>query len=121
MNDLLAVEGVKRQRRGIAEKLAIVEQTLQPGASVARVAQQYGINANQIFNWRRLYQRGLLSEKAKTSNLLPVRIAAEAAAGTAEPTRASGSIYVEFGKARIRIEGRADKKALGLVLEYLLR
>jgi transposase-like protein len=39
------VEGSKRQRRSIAKKRKIVEQTMQPGASVARVAQQHGVNA----------------------------------------------------------------------------
>ena len=47
-----------RQRRSIAEKRRIVEQTLVEGASVARVARGHGINANQVFGWRRLYQAG---------------------------------------------------------------
>jgi len=35
------VEGAKRQRRSIAKKRKIVEQTMQPGTSVARVAHQH--------------------------------------------------------------------------------
>ena len=42
-----------RQRRSIAEKRRIVEETLVEGASVARVARAHGINANQVFGWRR--------------------------------------------------------------------
>ena len=49
--------GSLRQRRSIAEKRRIVEETLAPGASVARVARAHGINANQVFGWRRLYLR----------------------------------------------------------------
>ena len=45
-----------RQRRSIAEKRRIVEETLVEGAAVARVARAHGINANQVFGWRRLYQ-----------------------------------------------------------------
>jgi transposase len=36
---------------------------MQPGASVARVAQQHGVNANQVFYWRNLYRQGRLGEK----------------------------------------------------------
>jgi transposase len=42
-----------------------VEETLALGASVARVARAHGINANQVFHWRRLYQRGLLGGKVQ--------------------------------------------------------
>jgi transposase len=36
-----------------AEKLRIVEEAFRPGASVADVARHHGLNANQVFNWRR--------------------------------------------------------------------
>jgi len=52
-----------RQRRSIAEKRRIVEETLAPGASVARVARAHGVNANQVFGWRRLYVAGRLGER----------------------------------------------------------
>ncbi len=52
----------QRQRRSIAEKRRIVEETLVEGASVARVARAHGINANQVFGWRRLYLAGRLGE-----------------------------------------------------------
>ena len=44
----------QRQRRSIAEKRRIVEETMVEGASVARVARAHAINANQVFGWRRL-------------------------------------------------------------------
>ncbi len=49
----------ERQRRSIAEKRKIVEQqaTL-PGASVAAVARQNGVNANMVHYWRNLYRQG---------------------------------------------------------------
>jgi hypothetical protein len=52
----------QRQRRSIAEKRRMVEETLIPGASVARVARARGVNANQLFSWRRLYLSGRLGE-----------------------------------------------------------
>ena len=70
---------VAAKRRGayrhhpLALKRSIVEETLQPGASVARIARQHGINANQVFLWRKAYREGLLPESKPT--LLPVTIA----------------------------------------------
>jgi transposase-like protein len=37
------------RRWPVGEKCRIVEQTLKPGASVARVAKAHGVNANQVF------------------------------------------------------------------------
>jgi transposase len=54
----------KTQRRSITEKRRIVEETLSDGASVARVAMANGVNANQVFYWRKVYQAGKLSHSA---------------------------------------------------------
>ena len=48
----------KRQRRTTEQKREIVEATLAPGVSVARVARTHGVNANQVFGWRKLYLAG---------------------------------------------------------------
>jgi transposase len=53
----------QRRRWPEGEKCRIVEQTLKPGASVARVALAHGVNANQVFSWRRQYRQGLLSQR----------------------------------------------------------
>ena len=42
----------KRVYRRAEEKRRIVEATLVPGASIARVAREHGVNANQVFQWR---------------------------------------------------------------------
>src|SRR6266571_4645514 len=65
---------LKRQRRSIAEKRRIVEETLVEGASVARVARAHGVNANQVFGWRRLYWAGRLGDRKPGMKLLPVRV-----------------------------------------------
>jgi transposase-like protein len=65
-------ESVARRRyRSVEEKRRIVEKTLVKGASVARVAQEHGVNANLLFNWRKLYSKGRLGGRAK--KLLPAR------------------------------------------------
>src|SRR5215471_13327888 len=48
----------KHRWRTKAERRAIVEETLVPGASVSRVARRHDVNANQVFHWRKLYQEG---------------------------------------------------------------
>ena len=71
----MKVEGRKRQRRSIAEKRRIVELAMLPGASVAGVARQHGVNANMVHYWRNLYRQGRLGEKrADSIRLLPVSV-----------------------------------------------
>jgi len=122
----------KRRRRSVAERRGVVEETLAPGASVARVARAHGVNANQVFHWRRLYQRGLLGGKERRPvGLLPVKVT-ESAETTAMVARGSGvtaaiaakaasAIQIELAKGRVRIEGKADVEMLRVVLECLAR
>jgi transposase len=49
-----------RRRWSAVERRRVVEETLEAGASLARVALKYGVNANQVFQWRRLYREGKL-------------------------------------------------------------
>jgi transposase-like protein len=64
---------VIRQRRSVEEKRRIVVETLERGASVARVAWRHAVNANQVFYWRKQYREGQLSE-SRPSKLLPVTV-----------------------------------------------
>jgi transposase len=52
---ILNARGGKRPRRSWSdeEKRQIVEEAVRPGASVADIARRHGLNANQIFNWRK--------------------------------------------------------------------
>jgi transposase-like protein len=47
----------RRKRRSLQEKLQIVRETLQSQESVAVIARRHGVNANQVFAWRRHYKR----------------------------------------------------------------
>ena len=64
-NELVSVRvaGAKKRRRSVEERRKIVEATLQPGASVSRVARRHDVNANQVFHWRKLYREGRLGER----------------------------------------------------------
>jgi transposase len=123
----------QRQRRSIAEKRRIVEETLVEGASVARVARAHGINANQVFGWRRLYRAGRLGGASSAVKLLSVRVSESTALATAghrehslsadrTPSTAStvpGTIQIELRQAQVRIEGSADPGLVRVLLECL--
>ncbi len=47
-----------------------------PGASVVRITQAEGMNANQLFLWRRAYWNGGL-QAGRSAALIPVVIEAE--------------------------------------------
>ena len=54
-----------RRRRSAEERRLIVEETLDAGASVARVAMKHGVNANQVFKWKRLHEAGSLGSRLR--------------------------------------------------------
>ena len=118
----------KRQHRGLAEKLRIVEETLAEGTSVALVARSHGVNANLVFNWRRLYQAGRLGRSSE-ARLLPVRVTPESSTGMATSVRAPGlppsssvgTIHIRLNHAQVSIEGSADPGLLRVLLECLQR
>jgi len=88
------------------------------------------VNANQVFTWRRLYQRGLLGGNAGATALLPVTVAdpQPCAALISSPAPAAppaspvspGTIQLQLPKGRLRIKGAADPAALRVILECLL-
>jgi len=128
MVDAAEVGAVRRGRkwRSVAEKRRIVELTLEPGASVALVARAHGVNANQVFAWRRAFRGGELGEQvAPGTALLPVTVTASREAEIREfagqqQAGATGSIHIEFpGRAMISVERGADPKLLRSVLESL--
>lgn len=102
-----------RRRRSKAERRAIVEETLSGTRSVAEVARHHNVNANQVFQWRRLYRQGLLESDEEIPRLLPVHIASAS-------STTSASIELHFADAHLRIEGRPDPNTLRLVLEQIL-
>ena len=117
---------LQRQRRSIAEKRRIVEETLLPGASVARVARAQGINANQVFGWRRLYLAGRLGAQKAGMKLLPVRVSDRESAPVVVdhrsgdvPIACPSTIQIEFRQAQVRIEGNADPALVRVLLECL--
>lgn len=91
------------------------------------MARAHGVNANQVFHWRRLYHQGLLDDNPGRDLLLPVRISdAEVRVDPAppqarRPRRATtGAIHLKLDRGQLRLEGSVDPVALRVVLECLL-
>ena len=120
--------GRKRRMRTKLERRQVVEETMRPGPpSVAVIARAHGVNANQVFNWRKLYHAGRLNDTVHPTELLPVRISEDSGPeylSVEQPAIASavsGVIHIELGRARIRVEGSVDSAALRTILEQLGR
>lgn len=126
-----------RRRRPLEQKRRIVESTFAAGVSIAQVAREHGVNANQLHSWRRLYQAGRLGAQSAPATLLPVRVVAEPAGAVAaiatsldsekvQPTakprrgRATSLMQVDTPRGRLHIQGAADPWTLRIVLESLL-
>jgi transposase len=91
----------KRLRRTPEEKRRIVEATFVPGASIARVAREHAVNANQVFQWRYEYRKGTLGVRQQAqTRLVPVTVTAEpngvTLPGIGSITAPSGSIHIEL-------------------------
>ena len=56
-----------RYRRSLIEKLAIVRESLAPGASAARVARRHEVSPNVLYYWRKVYRDLLDADLADVS------------------------------------------------------
>lgn len=115
----------KRRRYTAAFKREVVDQTRVTGASVARIAREHGINANQVFKWRRqqlLAERGQRGEDAvpdTSVSLLPVKVISEKV--PSRSVQRDGVIEITLGGAQIYVRGIVDKTTLDCVLSSLRR
>ena len=105
------------------EKRRMVAESLKPGASVAMVAQRYGVNANLLFTWRR-QEAAAANGGAEPVKLVPVTVAeAETAsvASVAAPEPIGRMEIVLCGGERIIVGMDVDATALARVVRTLTR
>ena len=119
-------DGRRRRSWSKLERRQIVEETLKPGASVSLVARAHDVNTNQVFKWRKQYEKGRLEIEQTAGALVPVKISdaiqkLRPASRRKSRPRASGIIDIDLGHARVRIEGAADPDCVRAALEGLSR
>ncbi|WP_231941674.1 IS66-like element accessory protein TnpA [Burkholderia sp. PAMC 28687] len=116
-------------------KRRLVEQSLEPGASLSLIARDNDINANLLFKWRKRYFEGAYGMPTqptpaastvdwKSAPLLPVSLIVEDA--ESEPAKPSEALppvenlcEVEFDRARLRIRGDVSPTILRLLIREL--
>jgi transposase len=119
--EVVTVERPARRHRSKQERRQIVEESLQPGASVAVVARRHGVNANQVFHWRKLLREGRLDMRPPSAQLMPVRVTEIIEDGSRPIHQQTGVIQIELGRVRVRVEGSVDPATLRTILEQLGR
>ncbi|WP_198019644.1 transposase [Pseudogulbenkiania sp. MAI-1] len=111
----------RRTRYSLEFKQRLVQASFAPGASIARLAREHGLNANQLFNWRYQYRKGQLGPVSPSPLLLPVDIidAMAAPASTSPTPQTASRLELTLAKGRLSIHGRPDPETLRLVLQVL--
>ncbi len=134
------ITGPERRRRwSEEEKLQLVEEACRPGCSVSQVARQRGINASQLFAWRRqALAEGVVSDNRTEPSAVPaltfasVKVAEETATADAQEEmrparrrklpRGSATIEIELKSGdRVRVEGCADAALVVRIVSTLKR
>jgi transposase len=117
--------GKKARRTFTADfKRDLVEQTLAPGASISGIALANGLNANQLFAWR----RKLLPQATATSHAVllpvhlkePIRVDDQSAASPIPvQDQRTGHIEITRHQTTVRLHGLVDHDTLRIVLHCL--
>ena len=124
-----------RRTHDAAFKRRLVELTLAPRASVARIALDHRLNANILFRWRREHLRDLAQSVAMPAMLPVTMIESEDQAQKSTPQTLSlmserkacavplsaGSLEIALPLGRVTLKGGIDREVLRLVIELLSR
>lgn len=100
----------RRRRWSTEEKLSMVRESLEPGKSVSSVARQRGINPNQLFGWRKLYQNGSLSAVSAGEEVVAASELADALAQVKELQRMLGKKTMENEILREAVDVMKSRK-----------
>ena len=110
----------KRRSWSVEEKRRIVVESVDEGASIAEVARRHGLNANQLFTWRRHFGfEPRDNDPNDLAPILPVMIVADtAASGHGRPGQME---IVLTGGDRIVVWTDVETAALSRVLKAMAR
>ena len=118
-DDVSSVERLKRRSWTGDEKRRIVEESLEPGVSIAKVARRYNLNANQLCTWRR--QQGVSTTTLHNSgSILPVILNPDTLSSTEDSPGASGQMEIVLAEGdRIIVWSDFEVAALSRAIKAL--
>ncbi len=102
----------RRRRWSVEEKLAMVRESLEPGKTVSMVARQHGVNPNQVFHWRKLYQDGSLSAVSAGEEVVPASELADALKQIRELQRMLGKNGMDASAAPIMVRHHLSRESV---------
>jgi len=97
----------------VAEKAAIVAESLAPGAIASTVALRHGLHRNQLYMWRREVRSGALAQAgAALPDFVPIVAESRAVSRTA-------AIEIEISGAVLRVDAGVELAFLGRIVRLL--
>jgi transposase len=111
-----------RRRWTVDDKARIVEETLEPGASVSVVARRHGLTPQQVFGWRReARKRSKASEDAGPS-FIPALVelaSTHRRRRRRQQATSMAAIELDIGDVRVRIGAGAKASIVSAVIRAL--
>jgi transposase len=108
-----------RRRWTVDDKARIVEETLEPGASVSLVARRHGLTPQQLFGWRReARKRSEASEDAGPS-FIPAMVELASTHRRRRQAAPMAAIELDIGGVRVRIGAGAKASIVSAVIRAL--
>lgn len=108
------------------QKLALVEEAMRPGSSVAGVADRHGMSRSLLFEWRRQVREGTMPgvvriDREVPPTLVPVRVVEDqlrpqptASARPERPVRSATTVEVVLRNGRVlRVSEAVSPQVLG--------
>lgn len=109
--------GCGRRRWTIDDKARIIEETLEPGASVSVVARRHGLTPQQVFAWRREARQR--SEEAGPRFIPAIVEAASTPRQRRQQAARMAAIELDIGGVRMRIGDGAKASIVSAVIRAL--
>ncbi|WP_370621656.1 IS3 family transposase [Citrobacter portucalensis] len=99
-----------RKRKTPQEKIAIIQQTMEPGMNVSHVARLHGIQPSLLFKWKKQYQEGSLTAVAAGEEVVPASELTAALKQVRELQRLLGKKTMEFEILKEAVEYGQSRK-----------
>ena len=109
-----------RRRWTVDDKARIVEETLEPGATVSVVARRRGLTPQQLFAWRREARKRSVASEAAGPNFIPAMVElASTHRRRRQPVAPMAAIELDIGGVRVGIGEGAKASIVSAVIRAL--